>query len=266
MEPFALPTFPLSLAAAGMRAPEGTPADIRWVMAYARRAGYRALHFNAAAPEIRPRDLSRSARRDLAAHARRAELASSGVDLWIPKSHFTDPAYADRAASALLDAVGLAADLAELTDGKRLLSTALPAQGADQIKDALAAHAMDIGVIVADHTYPWPDDLDGIGPVQIGIDPAAVILAGDSPPKAVSMASAAAALASVRLCDLAASGRVVAGEGSLDELAFRVAVATANYDGPLIVDIRNLPPGEEPGGQLHTVRLLYEAYAHPDQQ
>ncbi|MEM7756072.1 MAG: hypothetical protein AAF297_10600, partial [Planctomycetota bacterium] len=59
--------------------------------------GARAIQLDATRAGLRPRDLERSARRDLAATMRREELAFSGVDLWIPPHHFVDPDRADRA-------------------------------------------------------------------------------------------------------------------------------------------------------------------------
>jgi sugar phosphate isomerase/epimerase len=262
MQSLGLPTFDLSLGAIGVRAADGSRAEIRWLLGFTRDCGYRAIQINAADPLTRPRELTRSGRRDLAAHLRRNELTCSGVDLWIPRSHFTDPAKSDHVASTLLDAVEFTADLADLTGGHRVLSTAFPTSGGEEIRNAVIDRALSQNVQVADHRYPWPEDIDGAGPLRIGIDPAAVILAGADPAEAVSRASTTGLLAAVRLSDLAASGRVVPGEGSLVDLSFRVAVATSRYQGPLVVDLRGLPPGEESGGQLHTAYKLFEGFAH----
>ncbi|MEZ6163399.1 MAG: hypothetical protein R3B67_03075 [Phycisphaerales bacterium] len=48
--------------------------------------GHRAVALDVTVPELRPRNLSRSARRDLAALLRKAELELAGLDLWIRPS------------------------------------------------------------------------------------------------------------------------------------------------------------------------------------
>lgn len=263
MQSFALPTFDLALAAVGLRGPEGAAPDIRWTLEFARVAGFQAVQINAADPLTRPRDLSRSARRDLAAHIRRHELACSGVDLWIPRPHFSDASQLDRVVSALLDATQFAADLAELTGGSRLLSVSIPWTGAEAVLEALAERAAQISVSVANHAYPWPEGLPPESPLLVGIDPPAVILSRGEPAQAVSSASTQGVLRSIRLADLAASGRVAPGEGSLDPLAFRVAVATSNYSGFVTVDARGLPVADDTSGQLAVVRRLATEFARP---
>jgi sugar phosphate isomerase/epimerase len=263
MQPLALPTFDLSLAAVGLRDADGGVPDIRWVLELARTAGYHAIQINAADPVTRPRELSRSARRDLAAHIRRHELTVSGVDLWIPNAHFSDESKLDRIVSAHLEAAQLAADLAELTAGDRLLCVSIPWQGAESVLSAVADCASRIGVSVANHAYPWPDALQAENPVLVGVDPPAVVLDRADPADAVSRASSAGLLRAVRLADLAASGRVPPGEGSLNTLAFRVAIATSRLTGFVTVDVRGLRAGDDASGQIAVVRELAAEFAHP---
>lgn len=260
MDPFALPTFDLALASAGLRLP--AEKDVRWLMEFARSCGYDALQVNAADPATRPRDLSRSGRRDLAAHLRRHELSCSGVDLWIPRPHFSDQATIDRAVAALLDAIDFASDLAELTGGQRVLSTLIPSDTARGVIDAIAERALATGVEVANHAYPWSEESQQAAALAIGLDPSAVILAGEDPAAAVSSAAGTGRLASVRLSDLAESGRVMPGEGALEPLAYRVAVATSGYTGPLVVDLRGLPSGSQQGGQLAIAQSLCDEFGH----
>ena len=189
MDAFALPTFELSLSASGLRDADGRDLDIRATLEFARSAEYHAIQLNAADPLTRPRELSRSARRDLAAHIRRHELACSGVDLWIPKAHFSDETKIDRVVGALCDAVEFAADIADLTGGQRLLSIAVPWQAGGAVLAEVAGRAASIGVTVANHAYPWPEDLSADGPVRVGIDPATIILASADPAQAVSVRS-----------------------------------------------------------------------------
>ena len=101
--------------------PEGNlKASIQW----ASRVGFRAVTLDA--KQVRGRDLDRSARRDLAAHLRRTEVAFAGLDLWIPSGHFRDDSNVDRAVGAVLDAISLCDDLATLD---RLMPYELPIKG-----------------------------------------------------------------------------------------------------------------------------------------
>ena len=67
--------------------------------------GYRYVQLSAAQPGLRPRELDKSARRDLLATLRRREMSPAGVDLWIPPDHFLASATVDRAAEAVVEAI-----------------------------------------------------------------------------------------------------------------------------------------------------------------
>lgn len=245
VDPFALPRLPLSLALLGITS-DAIGTDPRTQIAWVGGAGYHAVQLNAAAPGVRPRELDRSARRDVAALLRRNGLVSSGIDLFIPPSHLTDPEHADRATAALLGGVGLAADLADLAGGAGVLSTALPHDAAASgVIHAIAEAALTRGLRIADHTWPPEPEASAESPIGVGVDPAAVFLEGRSrsdipndPAAAVSVLRSR--LASVRLNDMAGEGRVPPGEGRLDEVAFGVAIATSTYRGHLVVDLRAL--------------------------
>jgi sugar phosphate isomerase/epimerase len=242
----------------------------------ARALGYRWVALDAAHPQSRPRLLTRSAVRDIAATVRRAELRCAGVDLWIPRRHFADASHADKVAEALAAAAAFAAEIAGLTDGRPVLSTALPTPGADdeaERAEAVVLHAAEAasasGVRIADCAWPpRAASFDAASPIGVGLDPAAVIFAGrrDSsaadaaqagdrasagvrrdlvgvdPPQAAS--KAAGAIVSARLSDITAAGRVEPGAGALDLLAYEVALATAGYDGPVAVDLRGVAEPE----------------------
>lgn len=79
------------------------------------RGGLTAAALDAAHPELRPRSLDRSARRDLAATLRRAQLAFAGIDIFVPAAHLAEPASADRALAAILSAIDLAGELRDTT-------------------------------------------------------------------------------------------------------------------------------------------------------
>jgi len=238
----------LSLALAGLELPGDLGARFAWV----RAQGYRAVQLNAAEPGARPRELGRSARRDIAAKARRAEVEVSGVDLWIPAEHFIEDVHADRAMSAACEALEYAAEIVALvSSGRRaVVSLALPARDESngELVEAAARQigecAQRVGAVVAD--FQWPPDARSMGePIGVGIDPAAVIAEGvTSAAKAASRMGER--LAAARLTDLSSAGmRVEPGAGGgkrgrLDVMAYMIALATAGYDGFVVVDLRGV--------------------------
>lgn len=238
---------PLSLALAAL--PGST--DPRAALEFGAAAGFRAVQLNLGpgGASLKPRELGRSARRDLGALLRRSELLFSGADLWIPPRHFTDAAASDRALAAAIDAVHFIAELTPLTDARApALSLELPVgDAATAARSTLSAAAASAGVRLADHA--WPPAEDGplpVTPLGVGIDPAAVMLSGalarDADPwlrdPALAVSRLAPRVAAARLSDLGSAGRVVPGDGRLDELAYLVALSTAAYPGCLIVDLR----------------------------
>ena len=111
--------------------PLGDPVEsLEWLGG----AGVRGVQLSATQPGLRPRTLDGAARRELRARLKRLELTLSGLDLWIPPEHFTEPANVDRATAAAEAAVVLAADL-----GRVPVSMTLPA---DAAASALAAQAL----------------------------------------------------------------------------------------------------------------------------
>jgi hypothetical protein len=167
---------------------------------------------------------------------RRLELGFSGLDLWIPPAHFADRAQADRALAATSAALALAADLSRLlgSDGA-VVGVTLPENAAPAIVDSLASEADRVGARVADHQWPARG---AEGPVGAGIDPAALLAVGADP--AAEVSRLAAVPASARLSDFTPGGRVAVGEGRLDVLAYRVALATKGYARALVVDLRGV--------------------------
>ncbi|MHC4106955.1 MAG: sugar phosphate isomerase/epimerase family protein [Planctomycetota bacterium] len=201
--------------------------------------GFRHVQLSATLPGLRPRELGRSGRRDLAATLRRKALAVSGIDIWIPPDHFVDPAQVDRALAAVLETVELASVL-----GRCPVSLTLPSPGEDAtefggVVESLTDHAMRHGVDVADHAVA----VSSLHDLGIGIDPAASLGQGQDPARQV--AAYAPRLISARLCDLLRSGlRGPVGDGEearLDVLAYRVALTTAAYSRPVVVDARQWP-------------------------
>lgn len=236
----------LSIGLAGL----DLPGDLGAWFAWTREAGYRAVQLNGAMPGARPRDLGRSARRDIAAMARRAEVLISGVDLWVPPEHFVDPSRADRAVTAACECAEFAAEMVELaSDGRRaVLSLAFPEAGAGEASmleaavRQIAERAQRAGASVADHRWPAHDRSTG-DPIGVGLDPASVLASGGvSPAKAASQMGSR--LRAARLSDLTSAGMRAepGGEGArLDIMAYMVALSTAGYAGSVVVDVRRLP-------------------------
>ncbi|MFG0284120.1 MAG: hypothetical protein ACF8R7_06825 [Phycisphaerales bacterium JB039] len=237
-----LVSLPIALSLAGLdrRAGAAWGAGTRSAIAWAARAGWRAVALDATAPDARPRDLDGSARRDLGAHLRRNELAFAGCDLWIPPEHFTRPETMDRAIAAATGACELAGILQTLVGaGDRVITLTLPAEAADA-RAALRAAAERCGVGVADCRWPAAD---GAGDM-IGLDPAAILLAGADPVAAAAAHGAEARAA--RLSDLSTAGRVAPGGsgGRLDVEAYLAALDVAGYRGHAVVDLRGVADQE----------------------
>ena len=129
----AVTIHPLSLA--------DEPLSVREAIASVAALGYRGAQLNAADPATRPRDLGPSARRDLAATFARHELACAGIDLFIPPSHFSDPAQQSRAFDAVIAAIGLGADL-----DRAPITLPLPDDLASGLRQAIASEAERLGV------------------------------------------------------------------------------------------------------------------------
>lgn len=220
---------------------------VRESLAFLSRLGYRGVQLAATDPETRPRELSASARRDLAAALARRELACSGIDLLIPAEHFSDDAFAARAFDAAREAIGLAADLGRTT-------VVLPAlDGAPAVREALGAEATFRGVRLAilpgaagDGSAPGSAAAHS-EPCSACVDCAAVLAAGERPDAVVL--ALRQALGAVRVVDLQRSGLRgpigQRGEARLDVAALRVALDVVGFRGLPVVDARQwIAPGD----------------------
>ncbi len=216
--------------------PGGTRGLIEWASA----VGVRGVRLDATRPDVRPRMLDRSARRDLAASIRRAGLVFGGLDLLIPAEHFIDPADAERATEAVVRALGLAADLAELAGDAdaRTVAVTLPEELPDRVLSDLDIAAAGVGATLADCTHPPRED-SAREHVLAGIDPPGVILSGDSPAKLA--ARLGSGLAHARLSDISGAGRCPVGTrgGRLDVTAYAAALAVSGVRA-VTIDLRGL--------------------------
>ncbi|MCC6283976.1 MAG: sugar phosphate isomerase/epimerase [Phycisphaerales bacterium] len=223
----------LSLALAAL---PGLPA--RQALSWAGESGFRAVQLDVAAPGLRPRDLDRSARRDLAATLRRLELACSGLDLWIPPAHFADASRVERACEAVERACEMADELARLGESARVVSLMLPPSPLAGAPERLGAAAALHGVALADHRHPAA--ALQIESIAVGIDPASVLAAGGDPLRA--LAGAGARLIAARLSDLTGAGRASPGlpGGRLDVRAYLATLALAPGVRHITLDLRQV--------------------------
>ncbi len=230
----------LSLALGGLAGRSDLPVagDPRLLIGWAGELACAGIQLDATAAGIRPRELDRSARRDLAALLKRAELALSGVDVFVPVAHLKDPAHQDRAVNAITAAIELASEVAMLMGGGgRVVCLTLPKDVGADVVGVIAGAAERAGVVIADHL--WPSVARGKAMIGVGIDPSAVVLAGGDPAEAPLKAGG---LLAARVSDLAAQGRVMpgAGDGKLDLLRYKIALEASGFAGMPVLDLRGL--------------------------
>ena len=210
-------------------------ADVREALAWVSRSGYRGVQLSAAEPGMRPRDLSASARRDFAATLARHELVCSGIDLFLPASHLTDPQHATRA----FDAIEAALEFAALL-GRAPLTLPLGPREECELRAPIGAVAERLGVRVLLPTVEAAEVAALAEPFAASVDCASVLAAGARPEELV--ARCGAHLGGVRIVDLWRSGlRGPIGEpreSRLDALALRIAVETAGFRGLSLMDAR----------------------------
>jgi len=260
---------PLSVSIAGLEARTGRPwcspegvvdprKAIEWVASVAPANNVRWIQLDATLAGIRPRELDRSARRDLAALLRRSGLGLSGVDLFIPPKHFEDASTLERALSAVTAACELVDELARLVDAKRVVSMVLPRTAKREASAASGDPATPAatepienewtraivgsvtnGVRLADHAMGEAPRIEG---VSVGVDPAMALLADLDVMKVVG--ASVDWIASARLSDANELGRVVVGTGNLDVLAYLVSLHVARYSSPVVLDLRGLKDQE----------------------
>lgn len=187
----------------------------------------------------RPRELDRSARRDLAATLRRAGLHLGALDLFIPVEHYASPAQGDRARAALLAAIDLAREIATLTQSpEAIVCTEFPPPTesgglVESLLGSIREHAAEVDVRLADaapgSTRPG---------IERSVEVARCLMAGTDP---VSQLTASCIL---RLSDAAAGKRVPLGRGDADTRAIAGSWAVLGGQRPPILDLRGLTDAE----------------------
>lgn len=247
-------SVPLSVALAGL---PGVGVGVRAAVEALAAAPVRAVQLDLTSPDLRPRDLGRSARRDLAALLRRVELACSGFDLFIPPDHFTDPAHADRAAGACLAAADLAGELAGIASAAGgptihpVISLRLPAAIPAGTRDAIERSAERAGVRLANFADAGTTPATP-GPLGVGLDTGET--AGRGADVAAHIATLGERLAAVRWTNVLRSSPGVRCEpgdprGGVDAPLVHAALTVSGFDGHAVIDIR----GVSTSGPLRSV-------------
>lgn len=206
--------------------------------------GFVSAQLDATLPGIRPRELDRTARRELAAAFARRGVQLAGLDLSLPRQHYLESGRLDRAVSATVAGIKLAADL-----GKVPLNIALPVeQLGDDILAAMVeaadGHSVRLAVHAEDQLQAlghWVRDVD-LPALGAAIDPAALIANGLDPVAVVH--ELADHLTIARLSDCRRNAelrRCVVGHGELDVATYRVALDLATgRTGPVVLDLLGL--------------------------
>ena len=210
---------------------------LREAFAWLSSAGYSAVQLSATDPLTRPRELSRSARSDLASALTRSELVCSGVDFFIPPAHFLDSAQLTRAMESLLAAVEFAAQLCRVP-----VVAAIPVETATDVVAEIAATAAKLGSAVL---IPVASADSALIPAGLGacLDCAAALGLGQEPHAVV--ATLGNRLGGVRVVDLLRSG--MRGpiheprESRLDAMALRAVLDVASFRGIPVMDARQWP-------------------------
>jgi hypothetical protein len=191
--------------------------------------GLAGVQLDASDPDLRPREMSESARRDLASALRRRGLMASGVDCFVPVERFVDAGRVERAVDAVLGSIVLAEGL-----GRVPVCLFIPSAAAD-VADSLRREAQRRGVALADFAWPVADESGAIG-----IDPATLLGAGAEP--ASVLPGLVGRVVAARVVDLLRSGlRGPIGEqgGSrLDAMAYRLALELSGFRGLPVIDCR----------------------------
>lgn len=217
--------------------------QLPWV----RSLGLRGVVLDATAPEMRPRTLDRSGRRDVASLLRHNDLSLAGLDLLIPPTHLVDPAFQDRAFSAIREALTLASDLAALADGASPIVTVLapPALSAKDL-EAIGRLTDNSSAMLALIAWPVTEELraacTSVPKLRTAFDPARVLAAGGNAAKELSRSRPVPG--SIRLSDFDGVGRVPLGMGNLDLTQYVVAASVANAAAPIVLDVQGMADSE----------------------
>lgn len=216
--------------------------------------GFEAIQLDATLPTIRPRELSRSGRRDLHALLRRRGAHPAGMDLFIPPWHYNSVDHGERALNATLQAIELAADLGHLPLSLALPVAELPNELRGTLVDTADRHDVPLAVHGEGQIQPLIDWIDEVDMPALGaaLDPAAVLSHGADPSQTAQQLASRLTIA--RVSDLergvGQASRCPVGTGQLDVATYRVSVDLAERRiGPVVLDLQGL---SDPVGAAET--------------
>ncbi len=165
----------------------------------------------------------------------------AGVDLLIPAEHFVSGEHADRAMSAMLDAIAFAAEMHTLcAQGRgtgRVVVCQLPAELPVTLARAIEAAAAQVEVAVGElGVASLPVRGSAMG---IAFDPATALSAGLD--VVGETAKLSGRLVAARWSDMSSAGRVVPPSSRrYDTAMYRATLATVGFTGPVVLDLRGV--------------------------
>jgi sugar phosphate isomerase/epimerase len=236
--------------------PSAGAARFRDALDLCARAKASGVQLDARWPGVRPRELDRSGRRDVALLLRQRQLGFAGVDCLVPPEHFAASEHVDRALASVLSAIELCADLraagatAETGSGACVCINTLPGTPGDVLR-AIGARAEAMGVLVGD--LRSPPAAPGVEPrVGVAIDPVTLLADSGSGPRpdiGGFVLGNAGRIAQARLSDLhrdLAGVRIAPGSatGRLSLAHYRAALSIAGYAGGVVLDLQGVQDPE----------------------
>jgi sugar phosphate isomerase/epimerase len=237
-------TPPLSVSIAPLT--EASGGDVKHAVTRAAAAGMRAVQLSAAQPGMRPRELGHTARRDVLSMLGRSGLMLSGVDLMIPHRDWADASKLDRAATAALAAIELAADLGRVPVSLTLPVESMPADVMRELLIAADGRGVALGIHAEHDLEALKKFLTAHETPLLGaaLDPAALLAEGLEPEAVVGRF--ADRLKVARLDDFARTsvattgGRCAVGEGELDVDAYRATLSLARGLRAVVIELRDV--------------------------
>jgi len=201
-------------------------------------AGFHTIQLDATLRGLRPRELSRRARRDLQAMLHRRGMSIAGFDFFIPRQHFLEPEHQDRAMTATTEAIELCASLGRLPLSLALPVDRMPDDVTSALVEAAEGHDVALAVHAEDRLDAWISWLASVDAPRLGagFDPTAT-----QGPPLETLAKLGSRLTVARLADQTRRQRVPVGEGDLDLQAYRVSLdLSTSRCGPVVLDLRDL--------------------------
>jgi sugar phosphate isomerase/epimerase len=234
--------FSASISLSGLTLHAAAPwsDNARSAIAWACSLAPNAVQLDATMRGVRPRELDRSARREVRSMLTRRGVAMSGLDFFIPVAHYVESAHVDRALAALRETIEMAAEMRD-SGVTPSVSLELPAKIDSGTLSTIEAMSQRAGVTLADHAWPLREAGNASrSSIRVGIDPATLLSAGVDVISEV--AKLAESPASARVSDWSSIGRAEAGStaGQLDLLAYAVTLSTKQYIRPLVIDLRSV--------------------------